>query len=276
MSTITAHFTEEFNSELFTAFQNMGGVFRSRVRRKTGVVGYRTHFPKIGLGGTALPKTRKGKVPLMDIVRTRVSCDLTDLYGADMVDDMDELKTNVEERGAVQKAIAMSLARSEDDFARDALATTTNANNSVGGADTEWTTDVIPRTVLEQFGAAEAMDGGMMHALITWAAWADALALNSFINSDYGGDPQLTVEGQRPKMWFGFAYAPYSRLPLHSSGNPLNMWWNQSCVAVAVGKEITPETAWQADSDAWLIKGKMSQGAVLIEAAGAIIRRYAA
>lgn len=276
MTTITTHFTEEFNSELFTAFQNKGGVFRSRVRRKTGVVGYRCHFPKIGLGAVAQGKTRKGKVPLMDIIRTRVSCDLTDMYGADMIDDLDELKTNVMERQAVQEAIAMSLARSEDDYARDALATTSNANNSVGAADTEWTTDVIPRTVLEQFGVAEAMEGGMMHALVTWATWADALALNSFINSDYGGDPQLTVEGQRPKMWFGFAYTPYSRLPLHSSTNPLNMWWNQRCIGVAVGKEITPETSWEAEYDAHLVKGKMSQGAVLIEDTGAIIRRYAA
>lgn len=270
---ITTHFTEEFNQELYVAFQNMGGVMRARTRRKTGVVGFRTHFPRIATAPVAQPKTRRGKVPTMDIVRSRVFCDLQDFYGADFVDDMDQLKTNVEEKSAVQNAIVMSLARSEDDVAKVAAATSNNANNSLGASDT-WSSDAIPRQVLEQFGAAEAIEPGNMHCAITWRAWNDALSFNSFINSDFGGDPMLTSEGQRPKMWFAFAYFPWSRLPLHSSGAPMNMWWNSRCVGVAVGKEISPSTTWHDENDAWFIKGKMSLGAVLIDATGVILRRY--
>lgn len=96
--TSDAIFIQQFEAELFEAFQNQGGAMRSRLRRKTGVVGTRTHFPKIGLAPAAQPKTRNGKVPLLDIVRDRVQCDLTDYYGADMIDSLDELKTNVDEK----------------------------------------------------------------------------------------------------------------------------------------------------------------------------------
>ncbi len=272
---ITLHDIQEFNAELYTAFQNKGGVMRSRVRRKTGVIGTQTKFPKIGTAGTAQGKTRNGKVPMLDIARTRVDCNLADYYGADMIDDLDTIKTNVAEKEAVQSAIAMSLARTEDDIALAAVVLSANANNSVGASDS-FSSDAVPRSVLEAFGNAEAMESGQMHAVITWRTWNDLLSLNSFVNADYGGDTMLTSEGQRPKMYFGFAYAPYSRCPTHSSGRKINMWLNSRCVGVAVGKEITPETAWLSDYDAWFIKGKMSMGAVIIDDTGVILRHYAA
>jgi hypothetical protein len=267
-------FIQQFEAELFEAFQNMGGVMRGRLRRKTGVIGTRTHFPKIGLAPAAQPKSRNGKVPLLDIVRDRVQCDLADYYGADMIDSLDELKTNVDEKTAVQRAITMSLARTEDDIALQALAQTTNPANNLTTDDT-WSSDAVPRFILQTFGNNEAMAGGQMHALITWRAWNDALSLNTFINADYGGDPQLTVEGQRPKMWFGFAYAPYSRLPVHSSGSRLNLWWNSNAGAIAVGQEITSEVSRLPDYDATFIMGKMRMGACIIESLGVVARRYA-
>lgn len=272
---ITTHFTEEFNQELFVAFQNKGGFLRSKVRRKTGVVGYRTHFPKITSAPAAQQKTRRGKVPVMDISRSRVYCDLIDYYGADYVDDMDTLKTNVQEKQAIQNAIVMSLARTEDSLIAAQLILGSNTND-VTGSDDSWASDTTPRSVMEQFGGAEAMNDGQMYAAITWRAWNDSLAFLSFIHADYGGDMSLTQGRTRSKIWFGFSYEPWSQLPHHSGGKPYNVWWNQMCIAEAVGKEITPTTTWQDDYDAWFVKGKMSMGAKLIDDVGVIKRRYTA
>jgi hypothetical protein len=272
--TSDAIFIQQFEAEMYEAFQNKGGMMRSRLRRKQGVIGTQVFFPRIGLAPAAQPKSRNGKVPLLDIVRDRITCDLADFYGADMIDALDELKTNVNEKAAVQNAIQYSLGRTEDDIALTALAATTNANNSLAANDA-WASDAIPRTVLEQFGAAEAMGPGM-HALITWQTWNASLSLLSFINSDYGGDPQLTIEGQRPKMWFGFAYAPFSRLPTHTSGARLNLWFNSNAAGVAVGQEITAEVTRLSDYDATFMMGKMRMGACLIDPIGVIARRYAA
>lgn len=270
---VDEHFIKQYESELFEAFQLMGNVMRPRVRVKN-VRGSSTHFPKIGTAPEALPKSRKGKVPLMDILRDRVECTVTDYYGADMIDDLDELKTNVEEKAATQRAITQSLGRTFDTLALTALGTTSNANNSVGSNDS-WSTDAVPRLVLEHFGEANAIGGGENHAVISWKAWSDLLGLNSFINTEYGGDPMLTSEGQRPKMYFGFHYVPYSNLPEFSAGIPLNLWFHRSVIGVAQNKDITASTAFLDEYDATFIMGKMSLGAVLIDSDGAIKRRYA-
>lgn len=266
-------FTEVFNTELFVAFQNSGGVIRPRCRRKTGVIGYRAHFPKIGTAPAALPKTRNGKVPRMEIARDRVQCDLQDFYASDLIDDLDELKTNVAEKGAVQDLLVKSLNRTEDDLGFAALNTGTSPANSLGAGDA-WTSDATPRSVLEHFGDSEMMEGGQMHAAISWKAWNALLALNSFVNSDYGGDTAMTSEGQRPKMYFGFAYMPYSRLPL-TNGVRTNIWFNARCLGVAVGKEITPQTERLGEYDADQVMAKMSMGATLIEGTGVVRRTYA-
>jgi hypothetical protein len=87
---------------------------RPRLRRKTATNSSEVKFPKIGLAPEAMPKSRNGEVPLLENLRDRATCGLADTSGADMIDDLDGLKTNVGERGAVTRAIMMSLARTED------------------------------------------------------------------------------------------------------------------------------------------------------------------
>jgi hypothetical protein len=270
---IDRHFVEEFNQETFVAFQDKGGLIRNRCRRKTGVVGYLTKFPKVGVAPAAQGKTRGGKVPRMEIGRDRVDCQLFDRYGSDTIDSLDELKTNVAERAAVQDAIVYSLNRAEDDFGLNALASSTSPRNSLAGDDT-WTSDAIPRQVLEEFGNAEMIEGGQMHALISWRSWNALLGLNSFVNSQFGGDTRLTSEGQLPKMYFGFSYVPFSRLPTHTSGSRLNIFYNSRVLGVAVGAEIKPQVDYLPDEDAYQLMAKTSQGAVLIETAGVTLRRH--
>jgi hypothetical protein len=255
VANLSAHEIDVFENELYVAAQNKGGFMRPRSRRKTGVIGLTVYFPKLGIAGPAQPKTRNGKVPLLDIARTRVSCVLTDNYAG------------------IQDSILFSLNRKEDDIAIAALVSGTNANDSLAADDT-WSSDLIPRTVLQQFGDAEIMDGGDMFAMVKWKTWNDLLSFNSFINSQYGGNTELTSEGQAAKMYFGFAYTPFSRMPTHSSGSKLNVWWNKKVVGVAVGAEIRMTVERLPEYDADQIMGKMSQGACLVDPIGVIKRRY--
>lgn len=272
MADETKIWIEEFNAELHTKFQNKGGFFRPRVRVKTGVKGFKTHFPKFGQAGVALPKTRKGKVPMLDILRDRVACVLEDRYGADMVDDLDELKTNVAEKGAVQNEIVNSLARAQDDFALDAIMTSANTANALTSNDT-YTTDSVFRTMVEVFGGNEAWEPGNMHAAVSWKGWNELLALNTFINADVGGDTAMTTEGVKAKVFYGWQVVPYSRLRL-TTAKKATPFWNSRVVGLAIGQEITTETSWHADYDATLIKGKMSLGSVLIDETGVVIRQH--
>jgi hypothetical protein len=269
---VSVHFIEQFESEVYEAFQNKGGVFQPRVRVKQ-IAAEKTHFPKIGIAPEAQPKSRKGKVPLMDILRDTQECSVSDWYAADMIDQLDELKTNVNEKEATKKQIVNSMRRKWDSIAQAALQSTTNANNSVG-VDDSWSSDDIPRLVMEQFGNAEAMADGENYALVSWKAWADALELNSFINSMYGGDTALTSDGMLPKMWFGFHYVPYSRLTRNGT-KPLNLWWHKNVVGVAENKTIVVTSEYLPEYDATFIMSKMALGSVLLDITGAIKRQYA-
>jgi hypothetical protein len=268
----TTLFTEEFNAELFVAFQNKGGMYRNKVRRKTGVIGYKSHFPKLGLGGTAQGKTRHGLVPTQDILRDRIAVTLDDKYAADFIDSLDELKTNVAERGAIQDALVMSLARTEDDYASTAILTSTNSSNNLTANET-FSSDATFRLMQEVFGAAETMEEGSCYAVISWGAYSDLCALQSFIHANYGGNPAATSQHQVSKRYFGFDVSPYSRMP-QTTAKAANHWFNTRCVGVAVGAEITPTTDWVPERDAWLVKAKLSMGAALIDSAGVVIRQY--
>ena len=268
----TTVWTEEFNAELFVAFQNKGGMYRDKVRVKTGVVGYRTHFPKIGTAATAQGKTRHGLVPTMDILRDRVPVTLDDKYGADYIDSLDELKTNVAEKAAVQQAISLSLARTADDYAKTAIMASTNSSNNLTANET-FSSDATFRLMQELFGAAETMEEGACYAVISWGAYSDLCALNSFIHAEYGGNTGATSSHKVAKRYFGFDVHPYSRMP-QTTSKAANHWFNKNCIGLAIGAEITPSTDWVAERDAWLIKGKMSMGSALIDSAGVIIRQY--
>lgn len=272
---IDVTFIKLYESELYEAFQNMGNAMRARLRVKT-INGISTRFPKIGTAPKAQPKTRKGKVPLLEILNDTVEVSVVDYYGADMIDTMDELKTNVDEKGATQRQIVQSLGRTWDVEALKALRSGSNANDNTG-SDDSFSSDAVPRLMLEKFGAAEAMGDGENHAIITWKAWADLLQLNTFINADYGGDTKLTSEGQRPKMYFGFHYAPLSTLlnsELLTSAKPTNIWFHKNVAAVAENKSITASVEYLPEYDANFIMGKMSLGAVLLDDTGAVKRRY--
>jgi hypothetical protein len=272
---IDVTFIKQYESELYEEFQAMGNAMRSRVRVKT-ITGISTRFPKFGMAPKAMPKTRKGKVPLLEILSDTVEVSVVDYYGADMIDSLDKLKTNVDEKAATQRQIVQSLGRTFDIETLKAARSGSNANDATG-ADDSFSSDAIPRLMLEKFGQAEAMSGGDNHAIITWKAWADLLQLASFVSADYGGDTQLTSEGQRPKMYYGFHYAPYSLLTnteLLTSSKPTNIWFHKNVLAVAINKEITASVDPLPEYDADFIMGKMSLGAVLLDSTGVVKRRY--
>lgn len=267
------HFIKQYESELYHLVQNGGGFLRPRVRVKSGIVGSTADFPRIGIGATASAKDRHGLVPTMDFDRDVVTVTLYDRYGATWRDKLDDLKTNVDERAAVMKNITASLGRAEDDFILTALMSTSNSANSTSANDT-FSTTAVYRGMLETFGKNEIFEAGQMHNVISWTAWAELLDLDEFVNADWDGNTELVKEGwQRPKMFYGFSVAPYSRLTLTSSKRT-NLWFHKMCVALALAKDISTETAWNTERQAWWMGANMSMGAVLIDGTGVVKRQH--
>jgi capsid protein len=90
-------------------------------------------FQKVGKG-TASTKARHGKVPVMNVDHTPIECTLQDYYAGDWVDQLDELKTNINEQQVVAKAGAFALGRKTDELIIGQLGTSSQfAGLSVDG-----------------------------------------------------------------------------------------------------------------------------------------------
>ncbi|MDR2099159.1 MAG: hypothetical protein LBO78_04015, partial [Rickettsiales bacterium] len=123
---IDQSFIKQFEAEVHLAFQQTGTKLRSTVRTKSDVRGSSTTFQKIGKG-TAGTKERHGLIPVMNLNHTPVECVLQDFYAGDWVDELDELKTNIDERRVVASAGAYALGRKSDELIIAELAAATES-----------------------------------------------------------------------------------------------------------------------------------------------------
>ena len=120
MSTqIDNSFVKQYEADAHDAFQRQGSKILNTVRHKPGVKGSSTTFQRIGTG-TATTKARHGVITPMNQDHTAIECALSDFYAGDWVDKLDELKTNIDERGAVAKGGAWALGRKVDNIHRRA------------------------------------------------------------------------------------------------------------------------------------------------------------
>ncbi len=118
-------FVKQFGEEVHQAFQRMGSKLRNTVRVKNSVRGSSTVFQKVGKGSAAT-KARNAMVPVMNIDHEPVECQLLDFYAGDWIDQLDELKLNIDERQVLANAGAFALGRKTDELIISALDQTTH------------------------------------------------------------------------------------------------------------------------------------------------------
>ena len=106
-------FIRRYEAEVHQAYQRQGSLLRNAVRRKSGVIGSSTTFQKTGTIEAA-QKTRNGDVPVQDLDHAPVECPLGDWYAPTLVDDLDTIKTNIDERMVRVNASSWALGRKTD------------------------------------------------------------------------------------------------------------------------------------------------------------------
>jgi hypothetical protein len=266
-TTIENSFIRQFEGEVHTAYQRMGSKLRNTVRGKSGVRGASTTFQKVGKG-TASTKARHGKVPVMNLDHGSVECLLADYYAGDWVDTLDELKTNVDERGVVANAGAYALGRKTDELIIAKL----DANATYAGADTDGLTRDKVLEAFELLGQGDVPDDGERYAVIGWRQWSELLAIDEFANADYVGDDDLPWRGTQAKRWLGTLWFPHSGLSI-AGGVRRCHWYHRTAVGHASGADVKTDISWHGDRAAHFVNNMMSQGAALIDPAGIVTLR---
>ncbi len=268
MSTdIDQTFITHFQKDVHQEYQRMGSKLRGTVRVKNNIVGSTTTFQKVGKG-TASTKARHGKVPVMNVDHTPVSCQLYDYYAGDWVDKLDELKTNIDEQLVVAKAGAFALGRKTDEL----IITQLDSSTNYAGDGTDGLTKTKVLTGFEMLGDADVPDDGQRFAIVGWKQWSDLLGIQEFANADYIGDDELPWKGTQAKRWLGALWIPHSGLT-KSGGVRYCYWYHKTAVGHAVGSEIKTDLSWHGDRAAHFVNNMMSQGTCLIDSTGVVSMR---
>lgn len=247
-------FIKNFEVEIHVQYQQMGSRLRNTVRTKNNVAGNETSFQKIG--GSAFDEP------------DQVTCILQDYYAGDWVDELDELKTNINEQQVIAKTGAYALGRKTDELIITQLAISTN----YAGGDTDGLTREKILSAFELLGESDVPDDGQRYAIVGWKQWSQLLSIDEFANADYVGSDELPWKGTQAKRWLGTLWMPHSGL--RKNGNVrLCFWYHKTAVGHAVGSEVKTDITWHGDRAAHFINNMMSQGACLIDPDKVIILR---
>lgn len=266
-ATITNTFITQFESEVHIAYQRAGSKIAGLVRKKA-VKGQDVKFFKAGKG-TAGTKTRHGLVPTMNVDHNSVTATMQDFYAADYVDDLDELKFDIDERRVVAGAGAMALGRKTDDLLVTAMsAATSNALIAAGGTGL---TQAKISTTFERFGNNDIPDDGERYFLVGPEGWTDLLAITAFASADFIGSDNLPYKGGMvAKQWMSFTFIGFSGLANGAGGatEARSLAWHRRAEGLGVGKEVSTSIDWVAERSSNLITSKMSMGCVNIDETG--------
>lgn len=263
-NTIDTAFIENYDADMKLGYQRKGSLLRNTVRTKNNVAANKAYFQKLG-SGTATSKGRNGDLVMMNAEHTNVNFTAVDRYGPALIDDLDELKINVDEKAAQQKTGIYALGRETDDQIITQLDTSTNyAGNATDGL----TKGKIQTALFDNLLANDVDDDGEITCVIGWKQWSQLLDIPEFKSADYVSSADLPWIGSREmKRWLNVLWVPHSGLTVAASVRYCHMY-HKAAVGHGTVQDVKTSIDWIALKDAWLINSKMSMGACLIDTVG--------
>lgn len=281
-TTITNSFVRQYERDVHSVFQRMGGYLRPTARMKTGVVGKSTTFQKVGKG-TATTKARHGVITPMNQTHTAIECTLADFYAGDWVDKLDEAKVNIDERLAIAEGGAWALGRKVDDQIITALDTTTQTSVTI----TVTSDDAVLNGLLDMRKALDKNDvpnDGQRFGLLTPQMWSRAIRVDQFSSSDYVTANDLPflkggTFGNTFIRWMGILWQEHTGLPGVDTATADSFSYHRRSIGYATGahagnaaesESVKADITWHGDRYAHFVNHAMSGGAVLIDDTGVI------
>ncbi|ANS04055.1 major capsid protein [uncultured Mediterranean phage uvDeep-CGR2-KM21-C368] len=270
-SSIDTAFIKQFEAEVHMAYQRKGSSIRGTVRTINNVTGSTAQFHKSG-SGTAVTKSRHGEIATMNATHDVAPVTLSDYYAADYVDKLDELKTNLDERGVIANNSAWALGRQTDTQLETALDSTSNQVGVQYGTSPAANTNMTlakAKRVWELFGTNDVPDDGQRYWVVGHSQWSSLLSIDQFSNSDYIPESETVwSDGRTAKQWLGFKWYAFSGVTISSGTIRKTYAYHSSAVGHAIQKDVSTEINYVPEKAAHLITSLMAMGATLIDADG--------
>lgn len=272
---IETNFLIEFDSNVKHAYQaerKLAGT----VRTKSGVVGASVEFPVIGAGLAHKRVPRTDVVP-MGVNHGKAVAYITDWEAPEYSDIYELSKINFDEKADLVQVSSKALGRRYDQIILDALAVGRHPARIVGpniGGSTDFSVAKIMRA--KRYMDDAGVDDGDRHIAVAAGALEQILQEDKVASTDYNIIRGL-YEGTI-KTYAGFQFHLIARrveggLPETVTGGVVtttSFAWHKIAVGLAVGIEPTVDIDWIAEKTSWLINGRFTGGAVVIDNQGVI------
>lgn len=261
-------FITTFNAEVSDAFQRRSALLRNTVRVQNNVVGSTYKFPVIGKFGTQKNKARHADVDLQNVTHSQVTATLDNYHSADMIEDLDQFKTNIQFRDAYTRNISSALARVQDDIILAAVnAGSTSALSTNGdAAQTMTTLDPIAEAAAILKAQDVDFESGDVTLVISPAVERKLMTIAQFASSDYVNSSP-TETGTENRL-FGMKVVVHSALAVAANSTNTCLAYAKDAVGLAIGKDLVTDIERVPEKDGWLVMGKLSMGAVSILPSG--------
>jgi len=267
---ISTAFVAQFDAEVKQAYQGLSRLMGS-VRTRTGVVGSTHRFPKIGKG-LAQPRVPQSDVTPMNTAHSNATATLADWAAPEYTDIFDQQKVNFDERAQLVKVVAGALGRRLDQIiidAADGVGTTLLVPSTVG---TNAAMDMTKLRRTRKLLDAQGVPSTGCHFAWSAAAKEQLLGSTPATSSDFNTARAL-VNGELNEF-LGFKFhliedRDEGGLTLVGTDRTL-LAWHEDAVGLAIGINMSTEINYIAEKTSWLTTGKLSAGAVGIDALGIV------
>ncbi len=261
-STITNAFIEQYNADAHNAYQRHG--FKMQRMTRSGTVRAKTVYWQVIGTLTAQDKPRNAMHNFQDMPHSTVSAAMVDKYVPTIIDDLDLLKLNIDERRLHAENHMHALGRWSDEQIRDVM--NAGAGSTIGpGNGVALTVDHMLE-VPEFFNLAEVPDDGGRFCMVRPKVWSKMLKVDEFSNADYVGTADLPFRGMTAKRWAGVMWL-MDTLPSLNTGNDVasNLVWHSRAVGHGSNKEFETKITFENLFSAHVAVSEISQGAEVID-----------
>lgn len=270
-------FIKQFEADAHLAYQQKGSKLRNTVRLRSGVKGSSIRFQKVGKGA-ASTKTRHGDIALMEAAHTFIDITLADYYAGDYVDALDELKTNIDEKGIIKDTAAYAIGRKMDELIITAAVATTNSLGTGAATNFHASDKALNafnglKKALFKLNKAEVPDDGMRIVLVSPEIWELLMDVEKFASADYVGTDLPYLKGTEARKYLNATWMMHTGLTITGANDAQYttcLVYHKTAIGLGEGAFLKMDADWEGRKAAHFLSTCMSGNAGLIDVEGCV------
>ena len=281
--TVTQAFVQMWSDDVTHLAQQKASKLQGSVRTVRGVIGNTYKFHTLGKGGYIKNKVRNADIrPMSDSAsfsaptdgdsytgstadHAVVSATMNSFVTGEYIEDIDQLRTNIDYRQSYQGAIAAALNRAYDQELISVMDAATPGSTVTASSGTG-----LDKAKLVE--VAEALNDndvpmGSRYLVISPAALTDMLGDTTLVSSDYVATQGLQ-SGYIPNV-MGFNVI-VSNLLTATAGVRACYAYDTNAIGCAIGKDISSRFDYVPQKVAHLVTAEFTQGCAVIDPSGLV------